>query len=153
MQEPLRLGIAGLGTVGASVVRLLERHGDALAAQLGRPVRVAAVSARDRGRDRGFRLDGIAWHDDPVGLARSNSIDVFVELIGGADGAAHDSVRAALEIRQGRRDRQQGAARRARRRARAGLPRSAARSSPSRRRSAAASRSSRRCARRSPATG
>ena len=52
MQEPLRLGIAGLGTVGASVIRLLQRHGDALAAQLGRPVNVAAVSARKRERER-----------------------------------------------------------------------------------------------------
>src|SRR5688572_5929597 len=101
MQEPLRLGIAGLGTVGASVIRLLQRHGDALAAQLGRPVNVAAVSARKRERERGFRTDGIAWHEDPVALARSNSIDVFVELIGGADGAAHESVRAALASGKG----------------------------------------------------
>jgi homoserine dehydrogenase len=96
MAEPLRLGIAGLGTVGASVARLLERRGEALSAQLGRPVRVEAVCARDRSRDRGFRLDGIAWHDDPVALAKSDAIDAFVELIGGADGAAHDAVRAAL---------------------------------------------------------
>jgi homoserine dehydrogenase len=96
MQEPLRLGIAGLGTVGASVIRLLQRHGDTLAGQLGRPLSVTAVSARRRDRERGFETDGIAWHDDPVTLARSNDIDAFVELIGGADGAAHESVRAAL---------------------------------------------------------
>ena len=97
MSEPLRLGIAGLGTVGASVARLLEGQGDAIAVQLGRAVRLAAVSARDRSRDRGFDMDAIAWHDDPVGLACANSIDVFVELIGGEDGVAHASVRAALE--------------------------------------------------------
>ena len=96
MHEPLRLGIAGLGTVGASVVRLLQGHGDALASQLGRPVHVVAASARDEGRDRGLSMLDIAWHDDPVGLARSTTIDVLVELIGGADGAAHASVRAAL---------------------------------------------------------
>jgi homoserine dehydrogenase len=97
MQQPLRLGIAGLGTVGAAVIRLLERHGAVLAGQLGRPVQVVAASARERGRERGFDMAGIAWHDDPVGLARGGAIDVFVELIGGADGAAHDSVRAALQ--------------------------------------------------------
>ncbi|HWT31747.1 MAG TPA: homoserine dehydrogenase, partial [Propylenella sp.] len=97
MQESLRLGIAGLGTVGASVIRLLERHGDNLAAQLGRSVRVAAVSARERGRPRGFGMGDFAWFEDPVSLARSTEIDAFVELIGGADGAAHDSVRAALQ--------------------------------------------------------
>ncbi len=96
MGEPLRLGIAGLGTVGASVIRLLERHGAGLAAQLGRSVEVAAASARERGRERGFDMAAIAWHADPVSLARADGIDVFVELIGGADGAAYDSVRAAL---------------------------------------------------------
>src|SRR3954471_17894537 len=97
MQEPLRLGIAGLGTVGASVVRLLESRGAALASQLGRSVGVVAVSARERGRERGFRMDEIAWHDSPVDLARSDAIDVFVELIGGEAGVAYDSVRAALQ--------------------------------------------------------
>ncbi|HEX9903944.1 MAG TPA: homoserine dehydrogenase [Propylenella sp.] len=101
MSEPLRLGIAGLGTVGASVVRLLQRHGEALSAQLGRPIRVAAVSARRRERARDFEQDGIVWHDNPVQLAQSNSIDVFVELIGGADGAAHESVKTALASGKG----------------------------------------------------
>ncbi len=101
MNAPLRLGIAGLGTVGASVARLLEGHGDAFVSQLGRHVRVVAVSARDQARRRGFDMSSVAWHDDPVGLARSNSIDVFVELIGGEDGPAHASVRAALETGKG----------------------------------------------------
>jgi homoserine dehydrogenase len=97
MHEPLRLGIAGLGTVGASVLRLLESQGPAFASRLGRPVQVAGVSARDRARARGIDLRGIPWHDDPVGLARSNAIDVYVELMGGEDGIAHQSVKAALE--------------------------------------------------------
>ncbi len=101
MQEPLRLGIAGLGTVGASVARLLERHGDALASQLGRRVEVVAVCARERERQRGFVMGGIAWHDDPVSLARSDSIDVFIELIGGAGGTALESVNAALQTGKG----------------------------------------------------
>ncbi|MDQ3558107.1 MAG: homoserine dehydrogenase, partial [Pseudomonadota bacterium] len=101
MQDALRLGIAGLGTVGASVARLLERHGDALASQLGRRVEVVAVSARERERQRGFIMGGIAWHNDPVSLARSDSIDVFVELIGGAGGTALESVNAALQTGKG----------------------------------------------------
>ena len=89
MQEPLRLGIAGLGTVGASVVRLLERHGDDArrAARPAGPGRRASARA-SASASAASSIGGIAWHDDPVGLARSNSIDVFVELIGGADGAA-----------------------------------------------------------------
>ena len=101
MREPLRLGIAGVGTVGASVVRLLQDHGDALAAQLGRPVKVVAISARERWKERGVRTGDFDWHDDPVRLARSNSVDVFVELIGGADGVALESVTAALQTGKG----------------------------------------------------
>lgn len=97
MTEALRIGIAGLGTVGASVVRVLDEKAAELTRQCGRDIRLAAVSARDRGRDRGAPLGGATWFDDPVALARSPDIDAFVELIGGEDGPARASVRAALE--------------------------------------------------------
>ncbi|MDB5594678.1 MAG: Homoserine dehydrogenase [Hyphomicrobiales bacterium] len=96
MSEPLRVGIAGLGTVGASVIRLLERQAGALAARAGRAIVVTAVSARDRSRERGVDTAGLAWYDDPVALARSEKIDLFVELIGGDEGPARASVEAAL---------------------------------------------------------
>ncbi|MEM8550814.1 MAG: homoserine dehydrogenase [Pseudomonadota bacterium] len=89
----LRIGIAGLGTVGASVVRLLQAeptHGGS-----GRNVEVTAVSARDRTRDRGVSLAGAKWFDDPVALA-DDDIDVFVELMGGDGDPALSAVRAAL---------------------------------------------------------
>lgn len=97
MSEALRVGIAGLGTVGASVVRVLADKAAELTRQCGRPIVVAAVSARDRARDRGVDLSGAAWFDDPVELAKSNGIDVFVELIGGEEGAARACVEAALQ--------------------------------------------------------
>ncbi len=96
MAEALRVAIAGLGTVGASVVRLIAEKQDELRRQCGRNIRVVAVSARDRGRDRGIDLSGIAWFDDPVAMAREAGADVFVELMGGADGPARQSVEAAL---------------------------------------------------------
>jgi homoserine dehydrogenase len=96
MAEPLRVGIAGLGTVGACVIRLLERQGAALAARSGRAVKVTAVSARDKSRDRGVDVSGMAWFDDPVALAKSADIDLFVELIGGDEGPARASIEAAL---------------------------------------------------------
>jgi homoserine dehydrogenase len=97
MAEPLRVGVAGLGTVGSSVVRVLAEKAEAIAARAGRPVVVTAVSARDKGRDRGLRLDGVAWHMDPSQLARSNDVDLVVELIGGAEGAARGCVETAIE--------------------------------------------------------
>lgn len=94
--QPLRIGLAGLGTVGASTLRILRRQENALAARCGRTIRVTAVSARDRSRDRGIDLGGLSWFDDPVGLAKSDEIDCFVELIGGSDGPAKAAVEAAL---------------------------------------------------------
>jgi len=97
MAEALRVGIAGLGTVGSAVVRILGEKAAELTRQCGRPVVVTAVSARDRTSDRGIDLTDIAWFDDPAELAAKADIDVFVELIGGAEGAARTCVKAALE--------------------------------------------------------
>jgi len=86
--KPLRVGIAGLGTVGGGVVKLLSAQAELIAARAGRPIVVTAVSARDRGRDRGMSLECFTWHDDPVALADDPDVDVVVELIGGSDGPA-----------------------------------------------------------------
>lgn len=96
MGSPLRLGIAGLGTVGASVAKRLIEMAPQFAARAGRPIAVSAVSARDATRDRGVDLSGAAFFDDPVKLASKGQIDVFVELMGGSEGAALESVKAAL---------------------------------------------------------
>ena len=84
----LRIGIAGLGTVGGGVLRLLQARAELLAQRSGRRIVVAAVSARDRHRDRGVPLDGVRWYDDAVALAADPEVDVVVELIGGANGIA-----------------------------------------------------------------
>ena len=97
MTAPLRLGIAGLGTVGAGVVGIVQRHAELLGARCGREIEIAAVSARSRGKDRGIDLSAYDWVDDPVTLARRDDVDVFVELVGGSDGPAKAAVEAALE--------------------------------------------------------
>ena len=84
-RDPLKLGIAGLGTVGTGLLHLLEAHGSKLADQLHRPVEVVAVSARNRGKDGGVPLSSLRWVGDPVKLATDPGIDCFVELIGGED--------------------------------------------------------------------
>ncbi len=96
MPEPLRLGIAGLGTVGTGVVRIVQRHAKLLEARSGRPISISAISARSRDKDRGVRLDSYAWEDDPVALARRSDVDVFIELMGGADGPAKAATEAAI---------------------------------------------------------
>lgn len=96
MSEPLRLGIAGLGTVGAGLLRILSANDAGLALRSGRPIVVRAVSARDRNKDRGVDLSAYEWFDDACAMAEAADIDVVVELIGGEDGVAKDLVGAAL---------------------------------------------------------
>ena len=96
MSDPLRLGIAGLGTVGVGVVRIIRTQAALLEARLGRKVVITAVSARSKGRDRGVSLSGYAWEDDPVALAIRDDVDVFVELMGGEDGPAKAATEAAI---------------------------------------------------------
>jgi homoserine dehydrogenase len=96
MLQPLRVGVAGLGTVGASVVRILARQENALTARSGRPVRVTAVSARERTRERDIDVARCDWFDNPVDLARSGVVDCVVELIGGSNGAAKHTVETAI---------------------------------------------------------
>ncbi len=95
MTEPLRLGVAGLGVVGTGLARLLERQGDAFGARAGRPVVLAAYSARSS-RDGRPELGGARFYGSAAGLAAEAPIDAFVELIGGAEGAAFELVKAAL---------------------------------------------------------
>jgi len=96
MSRPLSIGVAGLGTVGAGVLKLLSENAGIVAARAGRPVVVTAVSARDRARDRGVPLSSLRWYEDPVALAADPQVDAVVELIGGSEGPARALVEAAL---------------------------------------------------------
>ena len=88
MNTPLRIAVAGRGTGGAAVVDILVSKSELLSARFGRDVTLAAVSARDKSRDRGVDLSGVAWFDDAAEMATAADADVIVELIGGEDGIA-----------------------------------------------------------------
>jgi homoserine dehydrogenase len=96
VSKPLKIAIAGLGTVGAGLLKLLAENGPLLEKRCGRPIVVTAVSARDRKKDRGVALDKLAWFDDPAELAAKADADVVVELIGGSDGAAKKTIETAI---------------------------------------------------------
>jgi homoserine dehydrogenase len=96
MTQPFRVSIAGLGTVGAGVVKILQQNHDLITARAGRAVEIVAVSARDRKKGRGVDLSAYAWHDDPAALATGEG-DAVIELIGGSDGVAPALVRAAIK--------------------------------------------------------
>ena len=97
MTHPLRLGIAGLGTVGIGVVKIIRQKASLLEQRTGRPITISAICARSREKDRGVPLDSYGWENDPVALAQRDDVDVFVELMGGHDGPAKAATEAALK--------------------------------------------------------
>jgi homoserine dehydrogenase len=97
MVASLKVGIAGLGTVGAAVVRQIAQEREVLAARSGRAVDVVAVCARAKSKKRGVDLRKMRWHDSPKALAADPEIDVFVELMGGEGDPAKSAVETALK--------------------------------------------------------
>src|SRR3954462_6793143 len=97
MVAPLKVGIAGLGTVGAEVVRLIETQARVLAGRSGRGIRVVAVTARSKAKKRKLDLRGIEWVKNPLALAEHPGIDCFVELMGGSGDPALSAIEAALK--------------------------------------------------------
>jgi homoserine dehydrogenase len=96
MAEPLNIALAGLGTVGGGVLRLIEANAALIERRAGRPIRVTAISARDRSKDRGVDLSAYAWEDDMTAMAARPDVDVVVELVGGSDGPALTLARNAI---------------------------------------------------------
>jgi homoserine dehydrogenase len=96
MAQPLRIALAGLGTVGTGVIRLVQENHALIARRAGRGIEIVAVSARERSKDRGVDLSPYRWVDDMGELATASDVDVVVELVGGSDGPALTLARETL---------------------------------------------------------
>ena len=99
MNESLKIAVAGLGTVGAETLRLIQEHGDLISARCGRPIVVSAVAARDRSKPRPIDISGLRWFDDAAAMAADSEVDVVIELIGGAEGVARAVIDSAIAAR------------------------------------------------------
>jgi len=97
VSKPLKIAIAGLGTVGVGVIKILESHREMIAARAGRPVEIIAVSASNRSRARGIDISAYDWVDNVLDFTTRDDVDIIVELIGGSDGIAHALARQALD--------------------------------------------------------
>jgi homoserine dehydrogenase len=84
----MRIGLIGLGVVGAEAARTLRDHAQMIEARAGQRVVITEVSARDRSKDRGIDLSGFTWRDDPQAIATSDNVDMVIELVGGEAGMA-----------------------------------------------------------------
>ncbi len=96
MTKTLRVGVAGLGIVGAATVKLLQNQASLLRLRCTRDILVTAVSARDKSKDRGISMEGIKWHDNPLDISNDEHVDLVVEAIGGSDGVAKEVVEKAI---------------------------------------------------------
>ncbi|MBL4808027.1 MAG: homoserine dehydrogenase [Rhodobacteraceae bacterium] len=97
MTKTIKIGVAGLGTVGAGVLKIIEAHGDLLEARSGARLKVTAVSGRDKNKDRGVSIDGMTWYADATALATDPNVDVVLELVGGSEGIARELCTMALK--------------------------------------------------------
>ncbi len=97
MKPSLNIAIAGLGTVGTGTVKILQQQSTLIAQRTGKPVKIVAVSARNKKKKRDIDLKGTLWVDDPVALAKRADVDLVVELMGGSEGAAKALVETALK--------------------------------------------------------
>lgn len=85
MVKPVKVGIAGLGTVGSGTVNVLQRNNAEIARRVGRPIEIAHIGAR---RDNpNCDISGIKVSRDIFAVAEDPEIDILVELIGGTDTA------------------------------------------------------------------
>ncbi|MCA0401600.1 MAG: homoserine dehydrogenase [Proteobacteria bacterium] len=98
MAKPLKVGIAGLGTVGAATIRILVGAHNELSARAGRSIEIVAVSARSKGKDRGVDLGAYRWYDDAAEMARDPGVELLVEVMGGSEGMAKAAIEAALAL-------------------------------------------------------
>ena len=95
--QPFRIGLAGLGTVGVGVVKMLQQNADLITARTGRKIEIVSVTASNKDKDRGVDLSTYDWADDLMAMARDERLDAVVEMIGGSEGAAKKFVEESLK--------------------------------------------------------
>lgn len=97
MSQPFRIGIAGLGTVGAGVIKVIQQNGDLFSLRANRPIEIVCVSAQSKSKDRGVDIGKYRWIDDIPSMADVEGLDAVVELIGGSEGVARALVERAIQ--------------------------------------------------------
>jgi homoserine dehydrogenase len=92
--NPVKIGLLGLGTVGAGTVNVLLRNASEITRRAGRAIRVVHASARDVQKPRACPTEGIRLTTDPFAVVDDPDVNVIVELIGGYEPARELVLRA-----------------------------------------------------------
>src|SRR5438128_605530 len=87
MKQKINIGVIGLGTVGAGVVKILQSNGELIHSRLGVPIEIVKAAVRNAGRGRGFTLKPGVLTTDPMDVVAHPDVDIVVELMGGYDPA------------------------------------------------------------------
>ena len=80
--KKIRVGIAGLGTVGRGVYEILQNQKDLLKLRTNCDFEIVAVASRSH---KDFVDPKIKFYNNVLDLAQDDSVDVVVELMGGYD--------------------------------------------------------------------
>ncbi|MCH8238278.1 MAG: homoserine dehydrogenase [Proteobacteria bacterium] len=97
MNSPLKIGIAGLGTIGGGTFKLLMEQAEIIESRSGRAMRLVAVADPDASRMKEAEKNGIRCYADALPMAADDDVDVVVELIGGSEGIAKKLCEAAIK--------------------------------------------------------
>jgi homoserine dehydrogenase len=91
----IRVGVLGCGTVGASLIALVDRQNATIQARTGLSLEISQIAVRDLSRVRPVGIDGAAFTTNAMAVATDPSIDVIVEVMGGMS-PARELILAAL---------------------------------------------------------
>ena len=93
----LKISIAGLGTVGSSLIELIESNKDRIQNRINKKIIISGICAKNKNKKRNFSIDKYQWFDDPINMINETNPDIFIELMGYEKDVSYDSIKLSLE--------------------------------------------------------
>jgi len=95
----IRVGLAGLGTVGSGFVKLLHQSRHTIRQRTGINIELVRVVELDKRRLKGLPLDQAQWSANLDDILKAADVDIVVELIGGT-GVSREFILKAMKSRK-----------------------------------------------------
>ena len=97
MKKKINIAIIGLGNIGSYFYNYVKKHKAEIIKKTGVEVNIIFVSARNRSKKRNFKIPNKIWLKNYLKATTYRNVDIIVELIGGAEGAAKKLIFEALK--------------------------------------------------------